>query len=216
MSISDVKFAGFGAPNSEDNVLKLLSFCSNLGAESSYVTSPEESQFANFNHGEIDWRELTFGIHWLVNSAQTTLLGDSPRSAWGAGMTIGELEGARVVMLIDIPINPSQLAEAWGSVIERIRQIHVLFFTPAALAAISKIEEIPEEKLLHEIRLRGLTPHVCSYNPDQRMASIEHALGSTKIETKDRLESLEWLARYLSNLPSAGTGIAGVESAAQS
>ena len=216
MSISDVKFAGFGAPNSEDNVLKLLSFCSNLGAESSYVTSPEESPFANFNHGEIDWRELTFGIHWLVNSAQTTLLGDSPRSAWGAGMTIGELEGARVVMLIDIPINPSQLAEAWGSVIERIRQIHVLFFTPEALAAISKIEEIPQEKLLHEIRLRGLTPHVCSYDPDRRMASIEHALGSTKIETKDRLESLEWLARYLSNLPSAGTGIAGVESAARS
>ena len=216
MSISDVKFAGFGAPNSEDNVLKLLSFCSNLGAESSYVTSPEGSQFANFNHGEIDWRELTFGIHWLVNSSQTTLLGDSPRSAWGAGMTIGELEGARVVMLIDIPINPSQLAETWGSVIERIRQIHVLFFTPEALAAISKIEEIPQENLLHEIRLRGLTPHVCSYDPDQRMASIEHALGSTKIETKDRLESLEWLARYLSNLPSAGTGIAGVESAAQS
>ena len=197
-------------------ILKLLSFCSNRGAESSYVTSPDGSQFANFNHGEIDWRELTFGIHWLVNSAQTTLLGDSPRSAWGAGMTIGELEGARVVMLIDIPINPSQLAETWGSVIERIRQIHVLFFTPAALAAISKIEEIPQEKLLHEIRLRGLTPHVCSYDPEQRMASIEHALGSTKIETKERLESLEWLARYLSNLPSVGTGIAGVESAARS
>ena len=78
-------------------------------------------------------------------------------------MTFAEFEGPRTVMVTDIPSDPSRLAEAWGFVIERIRQIHMLFFTKNALSAIAKIEEMEASELLREIRLRGMTQQVLGF-----------------------------------------------------
>jgi hypothetical protein len=128
-------------------------------------------------------------------------------------MTFGELEGARMVMVVDVPDNSEDLGKAWGFVINRIRQIHVLFLTSDALFAISKLEGVGVEDLLKEIRNRGLVPHVCSYIADERRALVEHSLGSIDVVTDDTLEPLEWLARFICNLPLSESGNSGVKSA---
>ena len=165
------------------------------------------------DHGAIDWRGTLDNAHWLVSSASTSLEGASPRYAWGAAMTFGELEGARTVMLVDMPSDPSRLAESWGAVIGRIRQIHVLFIAPEAIDALSALEEVSPAELLQSIRHRGLVPHVCTHLPNERVALVEHSLGSVSVQTKRECQPLEWLAAFLCGLPSAGPGQAGVEHA---
>ena len=128
-------------------------------------------------------------------------------------MTFGELEGAKMVMIVDVPEIPEDISRSWGFVISRIRQIHVLFFTPRALDAISKLEQIPVENLLKEIRNRGLVPHVCTYLNDEKKAMVEHSMGSACIITEHSFQPLEWLARYICNLPLSGTGSSGVKNA---
>ena len=83
-------------------------------------------------------------------------------------MTFGELEGAKMVMIVDVPDNPDDISIIWGFVISRIRQIHVLFITSRALEAISNLEEIPISSVLETIRNRGLVPHVCSYSTEEK------------------------------------------------
>ncbi len=213
MPYSDIKIVAFGNSNKKDNCYRLFSYSHSMGAKTEFITCDENELFSSFNHGKIDWRKSTNGIHWLVNSAETVLLGDSPKSALGAGMTFGELEGAKMVMIVDVPHNSSDISKSWGFVISRIRQIHVLFFTPEALEAISKLEKIPVSNLLKEIRMRGLVPHVCTYISDQRKAMVEHSMGSVSVITDQSLEPLEWLARYICNLPFSGTKNSGVKNA---
>ena len=114
----------------------------------------EVADLSDFSHGEIDWRGRLDGAHWLVLSTSSVLAGDSARSAQGAGMTFAEFEGPRTVMVTELTSDSSRLAAAWGFVIERIRQIHILFLTKPALSAIAQIEEMDESELLREIRLR--------------------------------------------------------------
>jgi len=116
----------------------------------------DKESFSKFNHGSIDWRGSTNGIHWLINSAETILSGESPKSAVGAGMTFGELEGAKMVMIVDVPQNLEDISKSWGFVISRIRQIHVLFFTPRALDAISELEQIPLKIFSKRFVIEGL------------------------------------------------------------
>ena len=213
MSISEIKIVAFGNPNRQDNAFTVSSYSDSIGAQTRFITCNDSEFFPTFNHGKIDWRESTNGIHWLVNSAETILSGDSPKSAVGAGMTFGELEGAKMVMIVDVPEIPENISKSWGFVISRIRQIHVLFFTPRALDAISKLEQIPVENLLKEIRNRGLVPHVCTYLNDEKKAMVEHSMGSACIITEHSFQPLEWLARYICNLPLSGTGSAGVKNA---
>ena len=213
MSISEIKIAAFGNPNRQDNAFTISSYSDSIGAQPRFSTCNDSEFFPTFNHGKIDWRESTNGIHWLVNSAETILSGDSPKSAVGAGMTFGELEGAKMVMIVDVPEIPEDISKSWGFVISRIRQIHVLFFTPRALDAISKLEQIPVENLLKEIRNRGLVPHVCTYLNDEKKAMVEHSMGSACIITEHSFQPLEWLARYICNLPLSGTGSSGVKNA---
>ena len=213
MSISEIKIVAFGNPNRQDNAFTISSYSDSIGAQTRFITCNDSEFFPTFNHGKIDWRESTNGIHWLVNSAETILSGDSPKSAVGAGMTFGELEGAKMVMIVDVPEIPENISKSWGFVISRIRQIHVLFFTPRALDAISKLEQIPVENLLKEIRNRGLVPHVCTYLNDEKKAMVEHSMGSACIITEHSFQPLEWLARYICNLPLSGTGSAGVNNA---
>jgi len=130
-------------------------------------------------------------------------------------MSFAELEGSRSVMIVDMPERPERLAEAWGAVIERIRQIHLLFIEPDALGAIAEIEGIEAESLLSSIRHRGLVPIVCSYEPESRRAWIEHALGSTDVLTSTTMDSESWLAAFLCELPLSGPGKVGLEKAAR-
>jgi hypothetical protein len=213
MPISDIQIVAFGNPSLTDNAHAVLSNCQSLGAKTNFLTSGNGESFSMFNHGVINWRKLTNGIHWLVNSAETILSGESPKSALGAGMTFGELEGARMVMIVDVPNNPQDLSESWGFVINRIRQIHVLFLTPEALDAVSKLEGVSVNNLLKEIRNRGLVPHVCCYIKNQNRALVEHSLGSIDVVTNEPLEPLEWLARFICNLPFSESGNSGVKSA---
>ena len=213
MSVSEIKMVAFGNPKRNDNAFIISSYSDSMGAQTRFITCDDNETFSNFNHGNIDWRNLTNGIHWLINSAETILSGESPKSAVGAGMTFGELEGAKMVMIVDVPENLEDVSKSWGFVISRIRQIHVLFFTPRALDAISKLEQIPVENLLKDIRNRGLVPHVCTYLSDERKAIVEHSMGSVSVITKNSLQPLEWLARYICNLPFSAIGDLGVKNA---
>ena len=213
MSVSEVKMVAFGNPKRNDDAFIISSYSDSMGAQTRFITCDDDEIFSNFNHGNIDWRNLTNGIHWLINSAETILSGESPKSAVGAGMTFGELEGAKMVMIVDVPENLEDVSKSWGFVISRIRQIHVLFFTPRALDAISELEQIPVENLLKDIRNRGLVPHVCTYLSDERKAIVEHSIGSVSVITKNSLQPLEWLARYICNLPFSGIGDLGVKNA---
>ena len=213
MSVSEIKMVAFGNPKRNDNAFIISSYSDSMGAQTRFITCDDDETFSNFNHGNIDWRNLTNGIHWLINSAETILSGESPKSAVGAGMTFGELEGAKMVMIVDVPENLEDVSKSWGFIISRIRQIHVLFFTPRALDAISELEQIPVENLLKDIRNRGLVPHVCTYLSDERKAIVEHSMGSVSVITKNSLQPLEWLARYICNLPFSVIGDLGVKNA---
>ena len=127
--------------------------------------------------------------------------------------TVTSFEGPRTVMVTDIPSDPSRLAEAWGFVIERIRQIHMLFFTKSALSAIAEIEEMDESELLHEIRLRGMTPQVIGFESPENTVTIEHSLGNY-VGTSKAAKASQWLGRYLCELPSQGPGAEGIKNAA--
>ena len=149
-----VRIVGFG----DSVVSEVLDY-----ADGGSIDRIDIPDLSDFSHGKIDWRGRLEGAHWLVLSTSSILEGDNAKSAQGASMTFAEFEGPRTVMVTDIPSDPSRLAEAWGFVIERIRQIHMLFFTKETLSAIAEIEEMTESELLSEIRLRGMTPQVIAY-----------------------------------------------------
>ena len=181
------------------------------GASTNLVTSSEGEDFSSMDHGSIDWGVVLEGSHWLVTSASTALEGESARYAWGAGMTFGEREGSRTVMVADLPEDLSRLAECWGAVIERIRQVHVLFIDPEALDLISRLEGVGEAELLQQVRQRGLVPHVCTVGGSE--ALVEHALGSVRAPADPSLGPYGWLAAFICELPAAGPGSEGVERA---
>ena len=214
MTASDVRIVAFGRPERDDAQSRVLSAAAALGAGTRLVTSAEDEEFSSMDHGSIDWGRALDGAHWFVTSASTALEGETTRFAWGAGMTFGEREGARTVMIADLPENPSRLSECWGAVIERIRQVHVLFIDPAALGPISQLEGVDQSRLLNEIRLRGLVPHVCTIEGHHE-ALVEHALGSVRAPAGSSSSPHGWLAAFICELPSSGPGQAGVERAAR-
>ena len=214
MSASDVRIVAFGRPERDDPQSSVLTAAAVLGASTNLVTSSEGEDFSSMDHGSIDWSAALEGSHWLVTSASTALEGESARYAWGAGMTFGEREGSRTVMVADLPEDLSRLAECWGAVIERIRQVHVLFIDPEALDLISRLEGVGEAELLQQVRQRGLVPHVCTVGGSE--ALVEHALGSVRAPADPSLGSYGWLAAFICELPAAGPGSEGVERAVRS
>ena len=210
-----MRIVGFGHPDRNDWVSAVLSTAAEIGASPTHISPEGVSDFAAMDQGTLEWRGALDSAHWLVNSSSTVLEGGAPRSAWGASMSFAELEGSRSVMIVEMPECPERLAEAWGAVIERIRQIHLLFIEHSALGAIAEIEGIEPESLLSSIRYKGLVPIVCSYEPEERRVCIEHALGSTEVLTSKRMGSESWLAAFLCELPLSGPGIVGLEKAAR-
>ena len=213
MPASDVRIVAFGRPERDDPQSSVLTAATALGASTNLVTSSEGEDFSSMDHGSIDWSAALEGSHWLVTSASTALEGESARYAWGAGMTFGEREGSRTVMIADLPEDLSRLAECWGAVIERIRQVHVLFIDPEALDLISRLEGVGEAELLQQVRQRGLVPHVCTVGGSE--ALVEHALGSVRAPADPSLGPYGWLAAFICELPAAGPGSEGVERAAR-
>ena len=211
MPASDVRIVAFGRPERDDPQSSVLTAATALGASTNLVTSSEGEDFSSMDHGSIDWSAALEGSHWLVTSASTTLEGESARYAWGAGMTFGEREGSRTVMVADLPEDLSRLAECWGAVIERIRQVHVLFIDPEALDLISRLEGVGGANLLQQVRQRGLVPHVCTVGGSE--ALVEHALGSVRAPADPSLGPYGWLAAFICELPAAGPGSEGVERA---
>ena len=211
MPASDVRIVAFGRPERDDPQSSVLTAATALGASTNLVTSSEGEDFSSMDHGSIDWSAALEGSHWLVTSASTALEGESARYAWGAGMTFGEREGSRTVMVADLPEDLSRLAECWGAVIERIRQVHVLFIDPEALDLISRLEGVGGTDLLQQVRQRGLVPHVCTVGGSE--ALVEHALGSVRAPADPSLGPYGWLAAFICELPAAGPGSEGVERA---
>jgi len=211
MPASDVRIVAFGRPERDDPQSSVLTAATALGASTNLVTSSEGEDFSSMDHGSIDWSAALEGSHWLVTSASTALEGESARYAWGAGMTFGEREGSRTVMVADLPEDLSRLAECWGAVIERIRQVHVLFIDPEALDLISRLEGVGEAELLQQVRQRGLVPHVCTVGGSE--ALVEHALGSVRAPADPSLGPYGWLAAFICELPAAGHGSECVERA---
>ena len=211
MPASDVRIVAFGRPERDDPQSSVLTAATALGASTNLVTSSEGEDFSSMDHGSIDWSAALEGSHWLVTSASTALEGEAARYAWGAGMTFGEREGSRTVMVADLPEDLSRLAECWGAVIERIRQVHVLFIDPEALDLISRLEGVGEAELLQQVRQRGLVPHVCTVGGSE--ALVEHALGSVRAPADPSLGPYGWLAAFICELPAAGPGSEGVERA---
>ena len=202
-----------------ETTVRIVGFCDSVvsevldSADGGSIDRIDIPDLSDFSHGKIDWRGRLEGAHWLVLSTSSILEGDNAKSAQGASMTFAEFEGPRTVMVTDIPSDPSRLAEAWGFVIERIRQIHMLFFTKETLSAIAEIEEMTESELLSEIRLRGMTPQVIAYGYPENTVSIEHSLGNYSCNPKSDSAS-QWLGKYLCELPLRGPGSEGIKNAA--
>ncbi|MAV59683.1 MAG: hypothetical protein CND89_00895 [Marine Group II euryarchaeote MED-G38] len=171
-----------------------------LGATVDIISSQKDELFSNFNYGNINWRDLLQNKHWLVNSSTTVLQGISPSNAWGASMIFGELEGTKTVMVVDVPADVNQLSEMWGSIINRIRQIHILFFTSKALDLISKLENTSNQLLLSKIRLKGLVPIVCTYDDNKNIAQIAHSSGEISVKLEIQLTYYYWLANFINGL----------------
>ena len=142
------------------------------------------------------------------------MAGDSMKFAWGSSLTFAELEGCKSVMIVGVPSEAERLEEAWGYVIERIRQINILFISNEALEGISKIEDTAPNLLLDEIRNRGAVPIVCTFEPVSGIAEVSHPLGRDVVEVGEGMESERWLAGFLCSLPTSGYGASAIMNAA--
>lgn len=214
MAGTPVRMVGLGLQDRSDGASAVMKNSIEIGADAQFII--ERSEIREFNQGLIDWRGILESKHWLVLSSSCSLEEGSMKWAWGSSLTFAELEGCKTAMVIDVPEDSSRLEESWGSVIERIRQIHLLFIGPTALKALSELEGIEEGLLLGEIRGRSLVPIVCSFDPEKGVASVYHSLGQEIIEVEKEVSLERWLAGFLCELPQSGSGASGIVSAAES
>jgi len=208
-----VRMVGLGLQDRSDSASAVIESSIEIGADAQFII--DHSQISEFDQGLIDWRGLLGSKHWLVLSSSCILEEGALKWAWGSSLTFAELEGCKAAMIIDMPDGSERLEEAWGSVIERVRQIHVLFIEPKAMKAISELEGVREDLLLEEVRSRSLIPIVCSFDPAQRIARVSHSLGQEIVEVGMEVGLEEWLAGFLYELPQSDSGTPGIVSAAR-
>jgi hypothetical protein len=214
MDMAPVRMVCLGRQDRSDGASAVVESSLEIGADAQFII--DRGEISEFDQGLIDWRGVLESKHWLVLSSSCPLDGGSMKWAWGSSMTFAELEGCKTAMVVDVPDESDRLEEAWGSVIERIRQIHLLFIGPKAMRAIAELEDIEEGLLLEEIRSRGLVPIVCSFDPEKRVASVSHSLGKEIVEVEREVSLEGWLAGFLCELPQSGSGTSGIVSAARS
>ena len=214
MDMAPVRMVGLGRQDRGDGASAVVESSLEIGADAQFII--DRSEISEFDHGLIDWKEVLESKHWLVLSSSCPLDGGSMKWAWGSSLTFAELEGCKTAMVVEVPEESDRLEEAWGSVIERIRQIHLLFIGPKAMRGIAELEGIEEGLLLGEIRSRGLVPIVCSFDPESGVASVSHPLGQEIVEVEREVSLEGWLAGFLCELPQSGSGASGIASAARS
>ena len=214
MARTPVRMMGLGRQDRSDIASAVVEASLEIGADAQFII--ERSEIREFDQGMIDWRGMLESNHWLVLSSSCPLDGDSMKWAWGSSLTFAELEGCKTAMLIDMPEDSRRLDEVWGSVIERIRQIHLLFIDPEAMKALAELEGMEVEFLLKEVRSRSLVPIVCSFDPKEGVAHVSHSLGHEIVEVKEQMSLERWLAGFLCGLPKSGSGESGIVSAARS
>jgi hypothetical protein len=211
-----IKMVCLGWPGSGEAASSVLEAASEMGAETDFVFNQIDFVGGSLDRGSIDWRACLGTAHWLLVSSADVLGDEGMRGAWGASMSFAELEGSKTAMVVSVPDDPDRMAEVWGRVIERIRQIHLLFLTPDAIEAVALIEGMEPEWILREVRDRGMVPLVCSFDPSEMVARVAHALGEEVVEIESEMGFDRWLAGFLCGLPLSGPGESGIEAAAKS
>ena len=209
-----IRIAGLGRIGGSDVASSVTEEAVRIGAEVDFII--ESDQYDEFDQGLIDWRTTLGNKHWLILSSDGPLFGDSMKSAWGSSLTFAELEGCKSAMIVGVPREADRLEEAWGSVIDRIRQVNLLFISNEALEEISKSEETPPTLRLDEIRARGAVPIVCTFDPVEGVAEVSHSLGRDVVEVEGEMRTERWLAGFLCALPTSGYGSSAVAIAAMS
>ena len=213
MASAPVRIVGLGRQDRSDGASAVVKHALELGADAQFIIDLGEGEF---DQGLIDWRGVLESKHWLVASSSCTLDGDAMKWAWGSSLTFAELEGCKSAMIVEVPSEADRLEEAWGSVIDRIRQVNLLFISNEALEEISKIEETPPNLLLDEIRDRGAVPIVCTFDPVEGVAEVSHSMGRDVVEVEGDMRTERWLAGFLCALPTSGYGSSAVAIAAMS
>ena len=208
------RLISLGEPGYGDLASAVALAALDMGVPSIIVTSSPGEPFESFDHGAIDWKKLMGTAHWMVNSSSMVSLGKSPAMAWSASMTFAELEGCRNVMVVDMPDEPEMISKTWGSIIAKMRQIHVLFFTQEASNSVSALEGIGGQNFLSEVRAKTMVPIVCGVSLDGSAVSISHSMGDFEIDIASHQSGISWLSGFLKSLPSSGTGISGIKVAA--
>ncbi len=203
-----------GRPDRSDAASRVTREAVSLGSEGVYVIPEEGSSSGEFDQGAIDWRGELGSAQWLITTSSTVLEGGARKSAWGASIAFAELEGSRTVMIVDKPDDGSRIEESWGSVIERIRQVHILFIENGVIGEIARIEETGSSEILKQIRESGLVPIVCSIDESRGLVGVEHSLGGFETVIEGATSAERWLAGFLSELPNSGPGPSGIEAAA--
>ena len=209
-----IRIAGLGRFGGSDVASSVTKQAVRVGAEVDFII--ESDQYDEFDQGLIDWRTTLGNKHWLILSSDGPLFGDSMKSAWGSSLTFAELEGCKSAMIVGVPREADRLEEAWGSVIDRIRQVNLLFISNEALEEVSRIEDIPPNLLLDVIRDRGAVPIVCTFDPIEGVAQVSHSMGKDVVKVEEDMGAERWLAGFLCALPASGYGASAVAIAAMS
>ena len=166
----------------------------------------------DFDRTVVDWRSALSGAHWLILEMSSFGKGGSLASAVGAAMVFAELEGAKTALVVDEE-SMMDSEKAWGSIVERIRQIGFISMSVDGRAKIASMEHVDAGEVGELLRLRGLVSVVAIMDEESRLMEIHHNLGievgSTIIEN---LKSMT--ASMLAGLPSSKYSSEGVRSSA--
>ena len=160
----------------------------------------------------IDWRFVLSGAHWLILEMSSFGKEEALASTVGAAMVLAELEGAKTALVVD-ENSKMDADRAWGSIVERIRQIGFISMSSNGRAKIGSMEKVEDNEVGGLLRLRGLVSVVAMMDEQSQLVEIHHNLGIETVSTAAKnLKSMT--AGMLSGLPSSKYSSEGVRSAA--
>jgi hypothetical protein len=163
---------------------------------------------SGFDRTVVDWRSVLSGAHWLILEMSSFGKEESLASAVGAAMVFAELEGAKTALVVDEE-TMMDYEKAWGSVVERIRQIGFVSMSVGGRAKIASMENVNHSEVGELLRLRGLVSVVAIMDEQSRLMEIHHNLGiETGSTTIENLKSMT--ASMLAGLPSSNYSSEGV------
>ena len=166
----------------------------------------------NFDHSKFDVRSSLSGAHWLLIEASSFGKSESAASATGAAMVFAELEGAKTVVIVDEGENMDS-DRAWGSIVERIRQIGFISMTLEGRSWIARLEGVDEKSVGNLLRSRGLVSIVAILDVHSGRIEIHHSLGVAP-GVSDRRSMQSLVGRMLLHLPSSSYSNEGIRRSA--